>query len=122
MGFVSTNPQKAVAVMTDLFFAVKINDAAKKAGYTFTMAKTEEAALSHAQGGAAIMIFDLNCREVDQISLITKIKQDPALAQVRTVAFLSHVQEDLRRAAVAAGCDEVMPRSRFVTVVNDLFQ
>ena len=108
--------------MTDLFFAVKINDAAKKAGYTFTMAKTDEAALSHAQGGAGIMIFDLNCREVDQIGLIKKIKQDPALAHVRTVAFLSHVQEDLRRAAVEAGCDEVMPRSRFVTVVNDLFQ
>ena len=32
---------------------------------------------------------------------------------VRMVGFLSHVQVDLAEQARAAGCDEVMPRSKF---------
>lgn len=107
--------------MTDLFFAVKVNDAARKKGYSFTMAKTEEAALNNIRAGAEIAIFDLNCREVDTIGVIRSIKQDESLKGVRTVAFLSHVHEELRQAAIAAGCDEVMPRSRFVTMVDSLF-
>lgn len=107
--------------MTDLFFAVKINDAAKKAGFTFTMAKTPESALTQARDGAGIMIFDLNCEELDQIKLIRTVKQDSALSGIRTVAFVSHIQEDLVQAARDAGCEDVMARSRFVTAVNQLF-
>jgi hypothetical protein len=31
----------------------------------------------------------------------------------RVIAFLSHVQTELAERAHAAGCDEVMPRSKF---------
>jgi len=113
--------RKAVAVMSDIFFAVKVNEAAKRGGYSFVMAKTEESALNNIRSGAGIVILDLNCRDVDPIALLKTIKADESLKHVRTVAFLSHVQEDLRRAAVEAGCGEVMPRSRFVTVVDSLF-
>lgn len=121
MRSVNTDARKAVAVMSDLFFAVKVNEAAKRGGYVFKMAKTEEAALNNIRDGAEIVILDLNCREVDPIALLKTIKADDSLKHIRTVAFLSHVHEDLRRAAVEAGCDEVMPRSRFVTVVDSLF-
>lgn len=113
--------RKAIAVMTDLFFAVKINDAAKRAGVAFTMTKTLDASLERARAGVELMVIDLNCQEIDTIALIRAVKSDPALAGTRVVAFLSHVFEDLRRAAVEAGADTVMPRSRFVTVVDSLF-
>ncbi len=108
--------------MTDIFFAVKINEAAKRAGVGFVMAKTQESALNNIRNGAEVVIVDLNCRELDTVGIIQAIKSDESLKGVRVVAFLSHVFEDLRRAAVQAGCDEVMPRSRFVTAIETMFE
>lgn len=41
------------------------------------------------------------------------------LSGVRTVGFASHVDTELVAAATAAGCDEVLPRSRFFATVAD---
>ncbi len=42
------------------------------------------------------------------------------LAGVRTVGFAAHVDRELLEAARVAGCDEVLPRSRFFARVADL--
>lgn len=42
------------------------------------------------------------------------------LGGVRTVGFASHVDHDLMERAKAAGCDEVLPRSRFFARVGQL--
>jgi hypothetical protein len=42
------------------------------------------------------------------------------LTGVRTVGFGSHVDEDLLAAATAAGCAEVLPRSRFFARLPEL--
>ena len=44
----------------------------------------------------------------------------PALAGARTIGFASHVDRELIDAARAAGCDEVLPRSRFFTALGEL--
>ena len=48
----------------------------------------------------------------------------PALAQagVRTVGFASHVDRELIEAAQAAGCEQVLPRSRFFGTVSELLR
>ena len=42
------------------------------------------------------------------------------LGGVRTVGFASHVDQELLAAAGAAGCDEVLPRSRFFARLGEL--
>ena len=42
------------------------------------------------------------------------------LGGVRTIGFGSHVDRDLLAAAKAAGCDEVLPRSRFFSSLQEL--
>ncbi len=42
------------------------------------------------------------------------------LGGVRTIGFASHVDKDLLERARAAGCDEVLPRSRFFSRVGEL--
>ncbi|MDP9071423.1 MAG: hypothetical protein M3N68_09100 [Actinomycetota bacterium] len=42
------------------------------------------------------------------------------LAAVRTIGFGSHVDGELLEAARAAGCDEVLPRSRFFARLGEL--
>ncbi len=44
------------------------------------------------------------------------------LSGVRTIGFGSHVDHDLLEAARAAGCTEVLPRSRFFARLPDLLR
>ena len=50
------------------------------------------------------------------------MKQDPALASIRTVGFASHVQVDVISAARAAGVDDVMARSAFTQNLADILK
>ena len=110
-----------VAAISDLFFTVKVIDAAKKAGRKAKFVKALEPALASLRdNNSTLLVVDLNCRDMDTVELIRAVKSDPALSQVRTLGFLSHVQEDLKQRAVEAGCDQVVPRSVFSDRVNDL--
>jgi hypothetical protein len=51
---------------------------------------------------------------------LSAIAGDPALAAVHLVGFYSHVETERARAARAAGCRTVLPRSAFVQQLDDL--
>lgn len=102
-----------IGVVTDLFFTVKVIDAAKKAGLTAKFVKSADAAVEKAREGARLVVVDLNCRDVDTVEVIRRLKSDAALAAIPTLGFLSHVQEARKQEALAAGCDRVVPRSVF---------
>ena len=106
-------PKKILAVMSDLFFLIKIHDAAKKLGMTAEFVKDEALALEKFKSGPDTVIFDLSCEAADPIGLIRAIKQDPATRDIRTIAFVSHVRTDLKRTAEESGCDLVVARSAF---------
>jgi L-alanine-DL-glutamate epimerase-like enolase superfamily enzyme len=42
--------------------------------------------------------------------------------RARTIGVGSHVEDTVLQAAAAAGCDEVLPRSRFFRLVADLLR
>ena len=104
---------KLVAVLDDLFFTVKINEAAKRAGFPVKFVKSETDVLAHAAEKPALIIFDLNCGALEPLKVIGKLKADPELKGISVIGYLSHVQGELKQAAQAAGCDMVMPRSAF---------
>ncbi len=104
--------KKALAVMNDLFFSVKILDAGKQAGITVEILKDRDKALAKA-GEAAVMIFDLNYAAIDPLELIRTIKSNSEAATPLLVGFVSHVQTDLIAQARQSGCDIVVPRSSF---------
>jgi CheY-like chemotaxis protein len=106
-------PKHAVAVIDDLFFTVKILDAAKRAGLTIAFVKSEIDALDQARSAPAVMILDLNCTAIDQVRLISALKADPATKGVNLIGFISHVQGELKLQAQQAGCDMVLARSAF---------
>lgn len=105
--------KKVLAVVDDLFFAVKINEAAKRSGMNVQFLKTEEDVLEGAKTQPTLMIFDLNNNTLEPLNLITRIKSDPETRQVNTLAFVSHVQGELKQKAQESGCDMVMARSAF---------
>jgi CheY-like chemotaxis protein len=104
---------KILAVVSDLFFAVKIAEAAKKAAIPLEFVKDGGSLSAKAEDGVCMIVFDLNFDAAEPLRLIRELKAGGATRHIPLVGYLSHVQTDLKREAEAAGCDEVMARSAF---------
>mgnify|MGYP003347408727 CR=1 FL=1 len=117
-----TVTRKIVAVLDDLFFQVKIMDAAKRAGLGVVFVKDEAKVLELAAGLPTLMVFDLNGKAVNAVKLIKKLKHQPETKQISLLGYVSHVQVDLKKEALAAGADVVLPRSTFSTSLPSILQ
>ena|SRR5215211_1463313 len=110
-----------LAVLDDLMFSSKIKTTANQLGVPLTFARSAESALAHMRQAAPdLVIFDLNNPRTNPLAIVGAMKQDPALASVRTVGYASHVQVDVINAARQAGVDEVLPRSAFAMQLADI--
>lgn len=100
--------------MDDLLFSSKIRTTAKLAGVELVFARTPEEILRQARTlKPRLVIFDLNSPKIDPINTVEALRQDPALASLPTMGFVSHVDSRTIVAARQAGVDEVMARSAF---------
>lgn len=109
-----------IAVLDDLFFTVKIADAAKRVGLDVSFVKTKDAAIDKLKQQPAIVVIDLNCTAVDPINLAATLKRDYSSTPV--IGFVSHVQTEVRQQAQLAGCDLVLARSVFSTQLPDVLR
>ncbi len=97
---------RIAAYVPDLMDRSKVA-AAGGADVTFVLAPSELAT-----AGAELVVVDLARPGV--------LDALPGLAGVRSIGFASHVDKELADAAAAAGCDEVLPRSRFFSTLVEL--
>lgn len=104
---------RILAVVDDLFFATKIGETAKRAGVAVEFTKTEQGVLEFAAHRPSLIIVDLNLNSLPPLPLIAKLKSHPDLRQTSVLAFVSHVQGELKQQAQKAGCDVVLARSSF---------
>ncbi|MDE3196862.1 MAG: response regulator [Acidobacteriota bacterium] len=114
--------KRIIAVMTDLFFSVKISDIAKRFGMPVEFVKDKATALEKIKAKPSVVIFDLNCDAAEPIELIKAIKGDPETKRVSTIGFVSHVQTDLKMLAQQSGCDMVVARSVFAQNLPDILK
>ncbi|HEX4167700.1 MAG TPA: response regulator [Bryobacteraceae bacterium] len=109
-----TNPEKTVvAVLSDLMFRVKIQEAAKRAGLESMFVESSADALTAAKAGPAVIIFDLNYPGAAPLETIAALKADETTRGIQLIGFVPHVQVDLRQMAEDKGCDLVVARSAF---------
>jgi len=106
-------PKKILAVLQDLFFTVKINESAKRAGLAVEFVKSEKDALDKAAEGPALIILDLNFADVDHLKVIRELKSHEATKRISLLGYLSHIQGELKQQAQEAGCDMVLAKSAF---------
>ena len=105
-----------LAVVSDLMFTVKIQDAAKRAGAQITFVASHLRALEKLKENPALVILDLNFELAEPVTLIPHIKA----AGVTSLGYLSHVQTELKRKAEEAGIDSVVARSTFSQKLPEL--
>jgi PleD family two-component response regulator len=103
--------KKMLAVVSDLFFSVKITEAAKRAGMQVEFVKDAKEVLAKAKSRPTLIIFDLNFEGVQPLNLINALKQDADYKGISLIGYLSHVQGELKLKAQETGCDMVMTRS-----------
>ena len=105
--------KKVLAVVGDLMFTVKINEAARRAGLHVDFVKSEKDAVEKAKEKPVLIILDLNTGAVEPLKLIGKLKSGSETKAISLLGFVSHVQGELKQQAQEAGCNMVMARSAF---------
>lgn len=112
-----------LAVLDDLLFTSKIKTTAGQLGLPVSFARTADAALdAMRKSRPSVVLFDLNNARIDPLGTVSKMKADAALADIRTVGFVSHVQSELISAARGAGFDDVMARSAFTQQLPEILR
>lgn len=110
-----------LVAVDDLLFSSKIRAVAKNAGVDVTFARTPAEILDRARALTPdLVIFDLNSAKADPVHTIAALKQDPAIASIRTIGFVSHVDAPTIAAARGAGADEVLARSAFAAQLAEI--
>jgi CheY-like chemotaxis protein len=102
---------EALAFVDDIFFQAKIRETAKLVGVDIHFCTTPDALYAEMTAQPPnLVVIDLNARN-NPLDAIERVRQTSA--ELPLVGFLSHVQLDLAEKARAAGCANVMPRSKF---------
>jgi CheY-like chemotaxis protein len=102
---------RVVALIGDLLFGSKVQAMLEAAGHEVDLV-TGDVEVWDEIGGVDVLVVDLTTDEVDPVQLVDTLKSGGEMAHVKTLAFYSHVEPAVRERALAAGIDEVVPRSR----------
>ncbi len=103
--------QKVVAVLDDLMFLVKIDAAARQAGFEISFVKTEEKLFESVKDRPSLILLDLNFSSLPVLDIIRKLKSSPETQPIPLIAYISHVQVEFRKKAEESGADQVLARS-----------
>lgn len=98
---------RIVAFIPDLLFGSNVLGALGAAGHETVLVSNQEG-LERALEGAQALVVDLTADAGQRIEQVSATPHDG----IKTLAFYSHVEADVRAQAEQAGFDLVIPRSR----------
>jgi CheY-like chemotaxis protein len=102
---------RVAALIPDLLFGSKVQAALQAAGHEVDLL-TGEVQTWDEVGGIDLLVVDLTSSDVDGVELFQTLASGGELHAVRSLGFFAHVQPEVRTRALAAGFDQVVPRSR----------
>jgi CheY-like chemotaxis protein len=102
---------RVAALIPDLLFGSKVQAALEAAGHEVDLITGPVEAWDEV-GGIELLVIDLTSPDVDGVELFETLAAGGELHGVRTLGFFAHVQPEVRERALAAGFDQVVPRSR----------
>lgn len=101
-----------ILLCDDLLFSSRITATARAAGLPMRIVRSFAEIESMAGNDARCVIIDLSLMPANIANAVARIRT--AQRQPFVVAYGSHVDAALLRSAREAGCDVVLPRSKFV--------
>lgn len=111
---IAPEPPKVLALLDNLFFAAKINQAAAQFGVHMVYAKSAEKALELTHTAAPrLVLVDLDAAKCAPLQLISQLKAGQETGTIPIIGFVAHINVDIQEQARQAGCDRIMARSAF---------
>ena len=103
-----------IAIVDDMFFKSKIRAVAEAVGTEISFPRNKDALFQKArETKPQLIIVDLHNQKIEPASLANELKTNEELRAIPLLGFFSHVETELQRNALAAGFDQVIPRSVF---------
>ena len=103
-----------IAIVDDMFFKSKIRAVAEAVGTEISFPRNKDALFQKArEAKPQLIIVDLHNEKIEPATLAAELKADEELRAIPLLGFFSHVQTELQQNAIAAGFDQVIPRSVF---------
>jgi CheY-like chemotaxis protein len=102
---------RVAALIEDLLFGSKVKAALEASGHEVDLISGAVDAWEQV-GDIDVLVVDLTVDDVDGIELVETLATGGELRGVRKLGFFAHVQPEVRERALAAGFDQVVPRSR----------
>jgi CheY-like chemotaxis protein len=116
------SPVAGVLLSRDLLFTVKITGTARELGHrVVVVGDPERASASIAEHRPKVVFVDLAAGPLAASESLVALQQT-AGAETPFIAFGSHVDAQALAAARAAGCREVMPRSKFTAELPQIIR
>jgi PleD family two-component response regulator len=115
-------PRKVLAVVSDLFFTVRIGEAAKRAGLAIEFVRDADEVAEKALAQPTLIIFDLSFDAVDPLALIARLKSNEDTRRVSLLGYVSHIDGELKQKAQEAGCNTVLAKSAFSQNLPTIFK
>jgi len=108
-----------VAAIPDLFFAARVKEVARASGTSLVLTAAGHVPEVAEVRKPQLVILELG-GSAEVLDAARELKANPATRAIRVVGFYSHVDQETRRAAEAAGVDLVLPRSAFTARLAEL--
>jgi CheY-like chemotaxis protein len=102
---------RVLALIPDLLFGSRVQGQLLAAGHEVELIG-EVGRVRERLAGAVVLVVDLTDSDLDGAALVRELSDEGALQEVRTLGFYAHVDPVARERALAAGFDQVVPRSR----------
>jgi CheY-like chemotaxis protein len=103
---------RVTALIPDLLFGSRAVGLLEGSGHEVDLI-TSEAEAWDLVAGTDVLVVDLTTDDIDAAALVDSLRTGGEMAGTRVLGFYAHVQPDVRERALAAGFDQVVPRSRF---------
>ena len=112
-----------LVAITDLFFYTKVRDALRQPDYQLEKARTQQDIVDKAlSANPGVIIFDMNDLTLNAFQALEKLKADPQLKGIPTLAFANHEEVDTFNRARALGVTKIVSRNEFSARLKDLVE
>ena len=102
---------RVAALIPDLLFGSKVKGSLEASGHEVDLITSEIEAWDEV-GGIDVLVIDLTTDQLDGVAVYETLATGGELHGVSTLGFFAHVEPEVRERALAAGFDQVVPRSR----------
>lgn len=112
-----------LVAITDLFFYTKVRDALRQPEYQLEKARTQQDIVDKAlSADPRVILFDMNDLNLDAFQALEKLKADPRVKDIPTLAFANHEAVDTWNRAKALGVTKVVSRNEFSACTRELVE